>query len=119
MTRLAPLSCTVPESPGPVCRMTVAGDLDMDGVPALLEAVDDALRRPCRHLLMDLTDLAFCDSTGITALVRGFDHARAEGVGMVFAGLRDNVAKVFELTGLDGVLTVYPTPETALSVLAA
>ncbi|MEU5941385.1 STAS domain-containing protein [Micromonospora sp. NPDC047548] len=47
----------------------------------LNEMIDQLVAGGARHLLLDLTELTFCDSTGIAALVRGDNRVAADGGG--------------------------------------
>jgi anti-sigma B factor antagonist len=63
------LSVAVDRRPGMVL-IDVAGDLDLDGAPALCAAIEDG-RRPWgpEHVIVDLSRVGFCDSTGLRALI--------------------------------------------------
>ena len=63
----------------PHTRLTVAGDLDMAGVPALRRAVDELVHDGCTHVDADLAAVPFCDVSGFSALLAARDQLRAEG----------------------------------------
>ncbi|MBX7266670.1 STAS domain-containing protein [Micromonospora sp. Llam7] len=88
---------------GPV-RLRLAGELDMSGAPQLDAAIDGLATAGERRLLVDLTDLTFCDSTGIAALVRGDSLAAGEGGWLRVTGATGRVERVLKLTGLAEVL---------------
>ncbi|MEU9420007.1 STAS domain-containing protein [Streptomyces sp. NPDC051000] len=99
------------------CVFALHGELDFDSAVQLQEAADLALtgpRRP-RLLVVDCTDLAFCDSSGIGGLIRIYQTLSAHGGVLRLAAAPGSVARVFALTGLDQVIAVHPTPQSALS----
>ena len=71
-----------------------------------------------RELLLDLTELTFCDSTGIAAFVRGDNIVAADGGWLRLTGATGRVARVLQVTGLAEVLhrgldTADPTAPAA------
>lgn len=85
--------------------LRLAGELDMSSAPELNAAVDRLAAAGERHLLVDLTELTFCDSTGIAAFVRGDNRAAADGGWLRVTGATGRVARVLQVTGLAEVLT--------------
>ena len=59
--------------------LAVAGELDIATAPELCARLDASrsFRRP--RLLVDLTDVDFCDSTGLRALLGAASEVRAHG----------------------------------------
>lgn len=112
------LTCTVRGSRGGVHRVALTGELDQDSAPAVRSTLDAIVLVPHGGLILDLSELAFCDSSGITALLHAYDRAASAGVTPVIAGLAENVSRLFDLTGLSQVFTVYPTADDAATALA-
>lgn len=88
----------------PAC-LRLAGELDMSTAPELNAAIDGLLADGTRQFLVDLTELTFCDSTGIAAFVRGDNRASVEGGWLRVTGAAGRVARVLQVTGLAEVLT--------------
>jgi anti-sigma B factor antagonist len=105
------------DDPSGAAVVAVSGDLDHHTAPELtlvLRAV------PCTEdipTIVDLTGLAYCDSTGITVLVAAYQRAMAENSGLVIAGLNSGLTRVFHIAGLDQILTFAPTVAEAVSLL--
>ncbi|MFC9502591.1 STAS domain-containing protein [Streptomyces sp. NPDC057002] len=89
---------------GPVLH--VAGDLDYAQAPELRRQVDQLALTPGQCLVLDLSGLEFCDSSGITALLAARQHALAADAGIVLAGVPANLLRVLTLVGLDQVFTL-------------
>jgi anti-sigma B factor antagonist len=47
----------------------VDGDLDLATAPDWCAKIEDTFRTPGAHVLVDLSRLSFCDSTGLRALI--------------------------------------------------
>ncbi|AZM56882.1 anti-sigma factor antagonist [Streptomyces sp. WAC 01529] len=99
---------------GPVL-LTATGELDHHTAPQLTRTLADAPLSPGAPLVIDLSGLTYCDSTGITVLVTTYHRARAAGSSLKLAGLSDSLTRVFQIVGLDQVLSLYPTTEAALA----
>ncbi|EEP75075.1 hypothetical protein MCAG_05402 [Micromonospora sp. ATCC 39149] len=98
--------------------LRLAGELDTSTAPELNAVLDRLTKRGERHLLVDLAELTFCDSTGIAAFVRGDNQAAARGGWLRVTGATGRVERVLRLTGLAEVLgyqpdTAHPTSQSA------
>jgi len=82
----------------------ISGDLDLETAPLLLAKAEPYLAAPTGGLVIDLTDLAFIDSSGLSALIRINQHMVKAGRPFEIISPRPTVAKAFEITGLDRVL---------------
>jgi anti-sigma B factor antagonist len=102
------------ELAGGVVRLAVAGELDL----AVSEELATAQLREIETagvtgLLIDLQQVTFLDSTGVSALVAGLSEARRRGIAFTVANAHDIVRAVLEVTGVLGPLT---DPDQARSV---
>ena len=95
------LSCA---EQGGVAHLRLAGELDISTAPQLGEAIDRLLGDGHHRVLVDLTDLDFCDSTGMSAFVRGDNEAAAAGGWLRLTGATGRVARLLRLSGLAEVL---------------
>ncbi|KUH40381.1 MULTISPECIES: STAS domain-containing protein [Streptomyces] len=103
---------------GPVV-LRVVGELDHHTAPRLTEALDGVPSSATRGLVIDLSGLTYCDSTGITVLVTTYHRAGAVGCPLVLSGLGDDLTRVFHTIGLDQVFTLRPTTDAAVAALRA
>ncbi|OBG31285.1 STAS domain-containing protein [Mycobacterium sp. E3198] len=97
--------------------LTVSGEVDMLSAPQLAEAVRTALAATPPALVIDLTKVDFLASAGMTVLVT----AQAEVTPPTrFAVVANGPAtsRPIKLMGLDNVLALYSTLDSALSRIA-
>ena len=52
----------------------LGGELDLASLPDVTAALDDLLARPSQPVLLELGELDFLDSTGVSVLVRIANH---------------------------------------------
>ncbi|GIH94828.1 anti-sigma factor antagonist [Planobispora siamensis] len=91
------------------------GELDLASAPLLREHLNGVWELPGASLLiLDLTDVAFCDSTGLGELVRTLKRSQARGTRLVLTGVHGPVARVLALSGLRSAFEVHPTAEEAV-----
>ncbi|MFJ3876525.1 STAS domain-containing protein [Streptomyces sp. NPDC090077] len=93
--------------------LTLGGELDHDTAAPLREALDTAVVRGGR-LLVDMAGLRFCDSTGLNTLLHARLAAQEAGGSLELAGLSGPVARMFRITGADGVFPVHADVARAL-----
>ncbi len=107
----APLSCVV----------RLSGDIDMAMVPELRRDLSVAIEGGCAHLVLDLSDVVYADSSALGLLVWLDHQLRPSGGRMVLASANRDITRILELSGLVTVassLTMSPNVEGALEGLA-
>ncbi|MET9959984.1 STAS domain-containing protein [Streptomyces sp. NPDC006326] len=108
---MSPLNITRRDvAAGPVLH--VAGELDYDQAAALRRQVDELVLQPGQCLVIDLSELQFCDSSGITALLAARQHALAAGADMALTAVPANTLRILAVVGLDRVFTIRPGADT-------
>src|SRR4051794_36449906 len=106
---------SVIDNPDGSTVLTLCGDLDLDAAPALVSALDKLLDRPAPRVVVDLSGLQFCDSTGLSAFVVGAKHASAQGGWLRLAAPSDWMRGLFDTLGVTRRIVVYPDVATALA----
>lgn len=92
----------------------VGGDLDVYTAPRLEEALQEAASGGNR-LILDLTDVHFIDSTALGVLVGTHQETQSNGGQFLLVVEDPFLLKIFHITGFDGILSIYPRVEEALS----
>ncbi|MCW3818104.1 STAS domain-containing protein [Micromonospora sp. DR5-3] len=95
---------TYAQRDGGAAHLRLAGELDLSTAPELNAAIDRLAADGQRELLVDLSELTFCDSSGIAAFVRGDNRAAAEGGWLRITGATGRVARVLQVTGVAELL---------------
>jgi anti-anti-sigma factor len=98
------------ERTGVAAQVAVKGELDIATLPEF-EQVVRSLRSPdLERLVVDLREVSFLDSMSIELLLRLHTELAKAGAELLVVRGPRAVHRVFELTGLDGVLTVLDQP---------
>ncbi|ALC22794.1 STAS domain-containing protein [Streptomyces pristinaespiralis] len=90
------------------------GELDHHTADLLRAPLEEAIERGRVRVVIDCSQLEFCDSTGLNVLLGARLKAEAGGGGVHLAGMLPVVARVFEITGAEAVFTVHDSVEAAL-----
>jgi stage II sporulation protein AA (anti-sigma F factor antagonist) len=80
-------------------RLILRGELDLASAPLLEARLGEAERSGVTHVELDLSDLEFIDSTGLTVLIRAHQAAELNGHTFSLRGQSPQVRKLFVLTG--------------------
>jgi anti-sigma B factor antagonist len=93
---------------GTSALVVLAGEVDASTVGELYERFAELAREGVCHIALNLSDVSFMDSTGLSVLVS--EQKRVESVGgevVMFSPSRQ-VRKLFSITGLDSFFVVRP-----------
>lgn len=92
--------------------IAVRGDLDLTGVPAHSGTFRDASREG-RHLVVDLRETRFLDSSGLSLLMNAARRTTVAGLHLLVVCGPGPVHQVLEMTGLLETLRVQPDIDVA------
>ncbi|CAN5710038.1 STAS domain-containing protein [soil metagenome] len=107
--------CTVESSwSGPIAVLSVSGTLDMLSAGYLQAGVDAALRDHPAALIVDLTEVEFLASAGMSVLIAANDAAGTE-IRFAVVAHGAATARPLELTGLTEIIDLHTTRAEALS----
>ena len=95
--------------------VTVRGNLDIDSATVLTTALDQVLGNPAPYVVVDLSGVEFCDSTGLSAFVVGHNRAASAGGWLRLAAPNPFLEELLETVGLTDRVGVYPTVTDALA----
>lgn len=96
-----------------VSLIRAEGRLDMVSASGLRAIVADALAAGRTRIVVDLSGVAFMDSSGLGALVGCLKAARQAEGDLRLARPSAQVVSVLRLTNLDRVLAIVDSPEAA------
>src|SRR3954464_14751966 len=83
-----------------VTVIDVAGELDLSSAPQLCARVEETFRDRDARVVIDLSRLSFCDSTGLRALLGAVQEARVHDVPLrILPPRAEAPARTFEIAG--------------------
>ena len=94
--------------------IALTGEVDLYTAPEFKQQLLDVIAKGARDVVVDFTRTTFIDSTTLGVLVGGVKRLRAQDGRLSLVCSDRNITKIFEITGLDRVFTIYPTRDEAL-----
>jgi anti-anti-sigma factor len=104
-------------SPSGPPGVIVRGEVDISTVSDLALALDEAIRGSTGAFIVDLCAVDFLDSTGVSVLVRARAVLARDDRALVVVCPEGPVRRVFEVTGITDLLTLFDSREEATTAL--
>src|SRR5215210_2940717 len=99
--------------------VAVVGEIDLFTAPELKAALGAAVEAGRTRIVVDLTQTSFLDSTALGVLIGAVKRLRSRDGVLTIVNTDRNIAKTFEITGLDQIFTIRPTRDEAIQALDA
>jgi anti-anti-sigma factor len=106
---------TVTEFSSAVVVLRLSGELDTDTTARLHELLADLLQRPVPRIVVDLSDLKFCDSVGLSAFITAKQVIVARGGWLTFACANRFLVSLLGTVGLSRYFAIFPDVEQAVA----
>ena len=103
--------------PGGAVVLRVSGELDLASAPRLEEALQAA--EPGDPTVIDLSECTFLDSSGVRVLASAGRAISESGRRFALVTTDPGVLRVLEITGVDTLVAVHQTTESALAAPSA
>ncbi len=94
--------------------ISVSGELDLASSPALEEELERVAQSDAQVVIVDLRNLEFMDSTGLSVLVRAHQRAEEDGRRLGLVNGSQQVQRLLTLTGVADRLMLTDVPEELL-----
>src|SRR5262245_14916617 len=93
----------------------IAGDLDIDTCVAASERIRSEIAPPAEVVLLDLSAVTFCSSSGLRVLIQAAQYAAESGVDLRIVGAGRPVLRPLRVTGLDRHLRIFSSVADAVA----
>jgi anti-sigma B factor antagonist len=93
--------------------VVLPAEIDVCNAEMVRIALLAVLRRGVRRVIADMSATAFCDCTGVAALLAASNEAERAAAEVCVVASGRQVLRLFDLTGLSGRVTVFPTVAAA------
>jgi anti-sigma B factor antagonist len=96
----------------------VKGEIHVTTAHEFAQRLDDAISQDANAIVLDLTEVEFIDSTGLSVLLNGLRSVTLRGGRLALAISNPTVLRLFEITRLDSTFDIEPTLGDALRRVA-
>ncbi|WP_330344249.1 STAS domain-containing protein [Streptomyces longwoodensis] len=88
---------------------TVHGNVDVQTAPVLRSGALEIIEQGHPCLTLDMAEVGFCDSAGLSAIIVIWHAAREAGGSLSLAAVPDRLMRMLRMTGIDSLLPVHAT----------
>jgi anti-sigma B factor antagonist len=99
--------------------IALAGEVDLYTAPEFKQQLLDVISQGAKSVVVDFSDTTFIDSTTLGVLVGGVKRLRTNDGQLSLVCSDRNITKIFEITGLDRVFTIYRSRDEAVSAIGS
>jgi anti-sigma B factor antagonist len=100
---------------GQVAVVTLPAGIDVTNADTVQDELLAALNQGAALLIADMSTTDFCDSSGVSAIVRVFRQAVASGSALRLVVSTPAVQRVLSITGVDRLVDVFPSVVASLA----
>ena len=95
--------------------LAVAGEVDMESAPLLREQTLAQLTGGPDRVVIDMSDVTFMDSSGLSVLVAALKRIRSSDGELRLVITRERTMKLFRVTALDTVFSLHGSTQDAVN----
>jgi anti-sigma B factor antagonist len=99
---------------GQVAVISLPAEIDVSNADQVREDLLSVINHGATLLVVDMSATTFCDSSGVSALVRAFKRATAGAAGMRLVISAPAVHRILAITGIDRLIDIYPSVAAAM-----
>ncbi len=86
-----------------------AGRLDSNTAPVLEQQIDSVgAGNDGHHLLVDFSNVEYISSAGLRVVLKVVKERQTSPKSFAVSSMQDHVREVFEISGFDAFITIYP-----------
>ncbi|GGJ59458.1 stage II sporulation protein AA (anti-sigma F factor antagonist) [Anoxybacillus voinovskiensis] len=101
-----------------VLLVRLSGELDHHTAEALREKVTDLMEtKPIRHIVLNLSELTFMDSSGLGVILGRYKQIKNVGGEMIVCAISPAIKRLFDMSGLFKIIRLEADEQYALQTL--
>ena len=102
-----------------VTILDLTGEIDVGQAPKLRDMLVDLLEKNSGRLLVNMSDVIYIDSAGLSVLIAANRKAQTIGGSFGLSNPQKPVQQVFNLTRMNKVFQIFPTVDEGVTALKA
>ena len=96
--------------------ITLTGEIDLQTSPKAREQILQTLKNN-QHVLVEMADVEYIDSSGIASLVEGFQDAKSRKLNFGLVNISAATRQVLALARLDKIFPIFDTVSDGLAII--
>ncbi|WP_420576972.1 STAS domain-containing protein [Ekhidna sp.] len=97
--------------------IAVNGEIDAGSSIYLDNALKEAMGNGEKKIVVDLSGLNYISSAGLGVFISHLDEFKLQKIELAIFGINETVKQVFDILGLEKLLTIVETKEAAVETL--
>jgi anti-anti-sigma factor len=97
--------------------LALQGEIDLHYAPVLRSLLQSKIKGRCPALILDLSEVAYIDSTGLGTIIEYFRDAAAYAGVLCLAGLSESVKGIFQIVQLHKTIPIFATKDEAKNAI--
>jgi anti-sigma B factor antagonist len=97
--------------------ISLAGEVDLYTAPEFKQQLLEVVAQGATDVIVDFSNTTFIDSTTLGVLVGGVKRLRENDGRLTLVCSDRNITKIFEITGLDRVFSIYGSRDEAVAAI--
>ena len=97
--------------------ISLAGEVDLYTAPEFKQQLLEVIAQGAKHVIVDFSNTTFIDSTTLGVLVGGVKRLRTNEGQLTLVCTDRNITKIFEITGLDRVFSIFGSRDDAVAAI--
>ncbi|MFQ3550063.1 MAG: STAS domain-containing protein [Armatimonadota bacterium] len=93
----------------------VSGEIDVYTAPQFKEAVNGVLTTGQKHLIINMENVSYMDSSGFGALLSATKRLRPVGGTVSLVNCNQSIKRILQITKLDTIFSVYTDIDSAIA----
>lgn len=100
-----------------IFHIKVVGEIDAGTSLQLDNAFKEISEKNTKKVVVDLSDLSYISSAGLGVFISHIDEFESNQIKLALFGLSDTVKEVFEILGLEKLLTISEDKASAIEIV--
>jgi anti-sigma B factor antagonist len=109
------LDITTEQAGTGIAVVGLTGEIDLYTCPEFKQELLRVIADGATFVVVDLTRTTFIDSTALGVIIRGVERLKQRDGRLVVVCADPNIVKIFEVTGLNRIFSVYGSRDEALA----
>ena len=95
------------------------GELDANTAVAADDALQDAITKDCKALVIDCSKLEYISSAGLGVVLATMHACNHKNIKLAFYGLQPKISNVFSILGVEKIIKIAASEEEAKTLVKA
>jgi len=98
--------------------LVLSGDIDVNSAPHLKHSIISILDRTDHDLIIDMHNVIYMDSTGVSTLLSAMKHLSPNGGSLNLVGCSPRIERILDITHLSSFIALHENMDDAIEAIS-